>query len=84
MTGKGKPTMKAQTITVKRDEAQPESVELLADAIIKCADGLEKLRSGPLSQRAIVVLLHDLTKVGIPHIRAIIDAAPNLRKMVKR
>lgn len=75
-------TMKTQTITVKRDDSQPEDLEILANAIIACADGLERLRSGPLSRRAVSVLLRDLTGVGIPTINTIIDAAPKLRAMV--
>ena len=77
-----KQTMKTQTITVKRNENEPEAVELIAASIIKCADGLDRLRNGPLSQQAIVVLLQEITGVGRPHIRAIINAAPSLRKMV--
>ena len=59
----------------------PESTELMAASIIKISNAMGKLLSEPggLTQEAIVLLLHDATKVGKPDIRAILNALPRLR-----
>lgn len=59
----------------------PESTELMAASIVKISDAMGKLLSEPggLTTEAIVLLLHDYTKVGKPDIRAILKALPQLR-----
>lgn len=59
----------------------PESTEVLAAAITKISDGMNKLLNAPagLQTETIVLLLHDATKVGKPDIRAILKALPQLR-----
>ena len=44
-------------IKIKKNEENPESAEVLAEAIIKIANGFEKLLSTPLKEDAIVQLL---------------------------
>lgn len=66
-----------QTITIKRDETQPENLELVAKAIIDLAEAFRRAEK-ILTRRALVVLLHDMTKVGIPAIRDILIAAPKI------
>jgi hypothetical protein len=67
-----------QAVTIQRDEQDPESMELVAQAIIDIADGFAKMRK-IAEDRLIVLLLHDLTGVGKPSIRAILAAAPKIR-----
>lgn len=59
----------------------PESTIVLAEAIVKISNAMGKLMSEPggLTSEAIVLLLHDYTKVGKPDIRAILKALPQLR-----
>lgn len=59
----------------------PESTELMAASIVKISEAMGKLLSEPggLTTEAIVLLLHDRTKVGKPDIRAILEALPQLR-----
>jgi hypothetical protein len=40
-----------------------ESMQLLADAILRVADAADELRRGPLKRRAIVLLIQDRTKL---------------------
>jgi len=44
-------------IKIKKNEENPETAEVLAEAIIKIANGFEKLLSTPLKEDAIVQLL---------------------------
>ena len=54
------------TIKVKTNEENPEPVEIIADAIIRVAEGFEKMKASPLTERAIILLLHDA--IGSAHI----------------
>lgn len=67
-------------VVVKQDEQAPVDVEILAAAIIKLDAAAQKLTTAGLSQDAIVVLLHDLTKVGKPDIRYVLNGLSQLRK----
>lgn len=67
------------TLTVKRDEENPEPLELIAASVIKLADGIDKMKRSGLSQRAIKILLYDVTKVPLNHIEKILNAGPALR-----
>ena len=44
-------------IKIKKNEENPESAEILAENIIKIANGFEQLLSTPLKEDAIVQLL---------------------------
>lgn len=59
----------------------PESTELLAASVVRISNAMDKLLKEPggLTSEAIVLLLHDYTKVGKPDIRAILKALPQLR-----
>ncbi len=69
-----------KTITVKTDEANPMDVTILADAIVAVSDAFEKLNSSRLTKRAIILLLHDLSKVNKGEIESILYYAPLLKK----
>ena len=51
--------MSKPTIKVKKDEENPEPIELLAKSIIQVSDGFERILNGGLNQKAIVVLLQN-------------------------
>lgn len=59
----------------------PESTEILAASVIKISDAMDKLINAPggLKREAIVLLIHDMTKVGKPDIRQVLEALPQLR-----
>lgn len=71
----------SQAITVKRSEAEPEALELVAAAILSVEQGFKKLLNAGASEALIVLLLHDMTKVGKPDIRAILKAAPRIAEV---
>lgn len=66
-------------ISVKKNEQQPESKEVLAEAIIRIGEAFSALQKNGLNKRAIEVLVHAETKVAMRDIRLILDALPRLR-----
>lgn len=46
-------------ITVKQDENKPVLVEVMAEAIVAISEGIKKLRSGPLNDRALILLIQN-------------------------
>lgn len=44
-------------VIVKQDELEPVPVEVLAESIKAIADGVKKLRAGPLNDRALFLLI---------------------------
>ena len=48
-------------IKIKKNEEKPESKEILAEAITRISEALEKLAENDLNEQAIVVLLQDMT-----------------------
>lgn len=57
----------------------PETKEILAEAIVRIGDNVKKLSDSGLNRKAVVLLLHDATKVSKRDIGAILDALPRLR-----
>ncbi|MCI0620297.1 MAG: hypothetical protein L0387_01245 [Acidobacteria bacterium] len=68
-------------IRIVEDPEQPAEREVLADAIVKLSKAAEALnqRSG-LNQRAIVVLLHDHSRVPKRDIEAVLRAMQQLER----
>ena len=69
-------------IKIKKNEENPESAELLAQSIIQVAEGFEKLLKTPLTQRALIVLLHDgigAGKISKAQIKLVLEALPRLK-----
>jgi hypothetical protein len=69
-------------IKIKKDEEEPESVELLAKSVIQVAEGFEKLDNGPLTRGALVVLLRNgigESKISKAQIRLVLEALPRLK-----
>lgn len=79
-----------QTITVKRDAAEPEQVELLAKAILETSECAKKLIASGLTKRALIVLIHNLVpsaqygkpQVNKTQIREVLEALPKLREFL--
>jgi len=69
-------------IRIKKDEENPESVELLAKSIIEVAEGFKKFTNSPLTQRALLVLLHDgigAQKITKAQIKLVLEGLPRLK-----
>jgi len=70
---------KAAKATVKINEENPEPEELIASSIIQLAEGVEKLNKSRLNQRAILVLLKDMTGISMNQIDRILKAVGQLK-----
>ena len=69
-------------IKIKKDEDNPESVELLAQSIVKVADGFDRLLKSSLHERAYLTLLHDYIgagKINKKQISLVLKALPRLK-----
>lgn len=65
--------------SVKLDEQEPETVEIIAKAIIDIGDGVRKMQKSRLTRRAIIVLIHDSCNgVGKPAIKVVLDCLDDL------
>ena len=71
---------KQQSVIVKRDEKNPQSMELIADSIIEISKGFRRLSESRLKQRVIVLLIKDLTGVSMGDIEKVLNAAQQLEK----
>lgn len=61
---------------------QEEPVEIIAASIVKVSDAFEKLNSGRLRQRVIVLLIKDMCKtISVYDIEKILDAVPRLKEI---
>ncbi len=67
-------------VTVKKSDP-PESTEILASAIMKLSDGMNKLLNSAegLKEDAIIILLQDATKLSKRDIRIVLRALSRLR-----
>jgi hypothetical protein len=72
---KSKRYMKHPHIKIEYGE---ERFEVVADSIVKLAAGVQSLNGSGLTHKAIVLLLHDATKVNKRDIEKILEAAPLL------
>lgn len=57
----------------------PESKEILAEAITRISESFAKLSASGLNQNAIIVLLHDHTKISKRDIKLVLDSLTRLR-----
>lgn len=74
--------MKKQNIKIKKDEQNPESVELLAKSIIQVSDGFEKFLNSELNEKALILLLHGIigtANISKSQIKLVLDSLPRLK-----
>ncbi len=66
-------------VKVKKSE-EPESTEILASAITRISDGMDKLLNSAegLKEDAIIILLQDATKLPKRDIKSVLRALPRL------
>lgn len=77
-----------KTVSVKNDDEKPVPVEVLAESIKAISDGVKKLRSGPLNDKCLVLLIQHAApslsgynnRVGACHIRAVLEGIESLEK----
>lgn len=67
------------TIKVKKSDEKPESKEILAAAIVRISESMEKLLASGINTKAIIVLIHHETKIPQKDIKAVLDAMNRLK-----
>lgn len=72
-------TKTLKTLTVKTDEQAPIDANILAEHIIAVSDCFDKVSQSKLNQRAIVLLIHDLSKVNKKDIELVLNNAKLLK-----
>lgn len=71
-----------KNIKIKKNEEEPESVELLARSVIQVAEGFERIKNTSLTQRALIVLLQDgigQSRISKSQIKLVLEALPRLK-----
>jgi hypothetical protein len=71
--------MKKQ-LPVKLDEQNPEPFELIASSIIEISAAFKKMNQSKLKPRVVLLLLKDMTGLGMGDIEKVITAASMLEK----
>ena len=67
------------TIRVKKTEGKPESTEILAEAITRISDSMEKLLASGVNMNAIIILISHDTKLGKATIKKVFDSMKRLK-----
>lgn len=77
------PTMHPESTTKTPTIIDPENevgIEVLAKSIVDLSEAAQKLLSGSLKMRTLLVLLHDSTGIPMAHIKRVLEGAAELRK----
>ena len=67
------------TIRVKKSEVKPESTEILAEAIVRISESMEKLLASGVNMNAILILVSHDTKIGKSTIKKVFDSMKRLK-----
>lgn len=68
-----------QAVTIKTNEENPEPLEIIAQAVIDISKAFERIQKSRLSQRLIILLIQDQTKISHAKIRQILEVVPKLK-----
>jgi len=66
-------------VKVKKSD-KTESKEILAEAIVNIGNAAKKLNDSGINKTAIIVLLHDKTKLPKGTIKLVLDSLPQLER----
>lgn len=58
---------------IRAPDKEPIPVEILEQAIVDIAAGMRRINASRLKREALVLLLHDASKVGRTQVRAVIE-----------
>ena len=62
------------TVTVKNDSETPAAIEVIAQSVIDVSEAMKKIRSGKLTDRALILLIQDTCGVNQSDIKRVLDA----------
>lgn len=71
-------------IKLVKDEIEPEPTEIIAASIVRISDGFERLVKSGLNERALCILLKDMTGISMADISRVLTALPDLKKQFTR
>ncbi len=77
-----KKDLKHPHVTLDNDTEDP--LEIIVSSLHRVAAGFDKINDSGLTDHALVLLLHDATKVNKKDIRKILEAAPLLTERYTR
>lgn len=63
------------------NEENPVEKEILAEAIVRMSEGVQKLSKNGLNKKAIIILIQDQTKFSKREIESVIDAIGQLQRL---
>ena len=69
----------SKQVRVKKSE-QPESTEILAEAIVNIGKATKKLTDSRLNREAIVILIQAKTKINRATIETVLNSLPQLER----
>lgn len=72
--------MNKQRVNIKQNEDNPVPKDILAEAIVKMSKAVQDLKRSGLNEKAIIVLVQDITKLPKSDIRAVLNAQYQLAK----
>ena len=80
--------MTKRNVVVKQPDPPAEQVpvQILASAIVEIATAFKKVEAGPISQRALVLLIQDAcgSRVNKEQIKLVLDTLPQLAQIYVR
>lgn len=71
-------------LTIIEDPDRVIPTEVMAQAVVDISAAAKKLLAGPLTERAVLVLIHDATGVPLRTIREVLVGASNLAALYVR
>jgi len=80
------PALAAPYKRVEVVEEAEVTTKILASAIVSISEGMKRLRTSSLSDRALLILIQDAcpSTIGLDKIRMVLDAVGDLRKKFVR
>lgn len=70
--------MKTPSVKVITNEANPETVEVIAASILAIAEGMKAVRKTRLTRKAIICLIHDTSRIGKRDIEIVLNSLERL------
>jgi hypothetical protein len=71
----------SKPVSVKRDETNPEPVEIIARSIIEIADAMKRINASRLNRKAVVILIQAATGHSKSTIVDVLDCLTTLEKL---
>lgn len=69
-----------QSVIIKKDEKNPEPMEIIAKSIIEISNAFKRMSSSALKPRTVYLLIKDMTGISMSDIEKVLNAAASLEK----